>query len=804
MQQKYDRCPNCMKALPSHDDVCPACKFDVAGYEEKANCLKPFTVLQNKYMIGRVIGVGGFGITYIGWDLNLQTYIAIKEYFPDSFASRDASNANGATQVIANESKIEVYNKGLKRYVEEAQNLSRFYQLQGIVSVKDFFYENGTGYIVMEYINGINLKQYLKNRGGTIDEATVLTLMKPVLESLYEIHKAGLVHRDISPDNIMVDNSGKIKLIDFGSARGKSAETEKTYTVILKHGYAPSEQYYAKGKQGPWTDIYSLCATMYKMLTGSIPPNSVERMENDEYKAPSALGINVSQRTEYVLSKGLAVKAADRYQDIGQLLTDLYGTAPIAATVPGMPTASAASVSAPGSQSLSVQSMHLDMVPEMKSEKQEDKGKSKLPIIIGLSAAVAILVIILLVVLLKKDKDDDSSDKTTTETTETTEDTTDTSDATTENPNVPDVYTYTWPTEISEDWHDFTAEIDGTIYQFPMPYAEWAKMDWRADVLPTYIAAGDTETVKYTDGKVTLAVQVVNFSLKEEPLGRCFVVGFGIDAVEYDMAADASVEIAKGIKIKVSTDADVKAAYGVPDSVYEYDTYTETIYYTQDEDCLMRFEFNTSGVLTSIVLGNAKLPDGLEMPMDLSTEPPTYLADYVAPTESSKTADDRIFEIDGVLLRLPCPVSVLLDDGWVLDDETDPYIPASSFDNTIITNIEKDGSRLEIVLKNGENDAILPQFGVVTSIYIENKYCDLDITLPGGLKFKSSTSSDIDNALSIFGEEYSSDEYTSFVSHYAYHWGDNNTRITIDSNTNVDTELMNDFEYSVGGYTLEE
>ena len=267
MQNRYDKCPNCMQALGQGEDVCPYCGFDVSGYEEKPNCLRPFTVLQGKYMIGRVIGMGGFGITYIGWDLNLQTYIAIKEYYPESFAQRDAMTT---TIVSTLDSKKEIYDKGLKRYVEEARNLSKFYQLQGIVSVKDFFYENGTGYIVMEYINGVDLKHYLKGMGGKLDEATVLALMKPVFESLYEVHKNGLVHRDISPDNIMVDNEGKIKLIDFGSVRGQSAETDKTYTVILKHGYAPPEQYYAKGKQGPWTDIYSLCATMYKMLTGEV------------------------------------------------------------------------------------------------------------------------------------------------------------------------------------------------------------------------------------------------------------------------------------------------------------------------------------------------------------------------------------------------------------------------------------------------------------------------------------------------------------------------------------------------------
>lgn len=208
--------------------------------------------------------------------------------------------------------------------MEEAQNLSKFYQLSGIVSVKDFFYENGTGYIVMEYIDGINLKQYLEQSGGRIEEARVKALMRPVLESLMEIHETGFIHRDISPDNVMVDRKNRIKLIDFGSVRDQSTVDEKTYTVTLKHGYAPPEQYYAKGKQGPWTDIYSICATIYRMLTGKNPPNSIERLNQDEYVSPSNYGVKISQQMEYVLRKGLSVKAEDRYQSIGYLMQDLY------------------------------------------------------------------------------------------------------------------------------------------------------------------------------------------------------------------------------------------------------------------------------------------------------------------------------------------------------------------------------------------------------------------------------------------------------------------------------------------------
>lgn len=148
--------------------------------------------------------------------------------------------------------------------------------------------------------------------------------MKPVLESLVEIHEAGLIHRDISPDNVMVDKKGRIKLIDFGSVRNQSTVDEKTYTVTLKHGFAPPEQYYAKGKQGPWTDVYSICATMYRMLTGKNPPNSIERMAKDEYVSPAYCGVNISPKLDYVLRKGLCLNYEERYHNIKQLIDDMY------------------------------------------------------------------------------------------------------------------------------------------------------------------------------------------------------------------------------------------------------------------------------------------------------------------------------------------------------------------------------------------------------------------------------------------------------------------------------------------------
>lgn len=804
MQSKYDRCPNCMQSLQGNEDTCTYCGFEISKYEEKPNCLRPFTVLQNKYMIGRVIGVGGFGITYIGWDLNLQTYIAIKEYFPESIASRDTSVSPDAVQVIPNETKKEIYDKGLKRYVEEAQNLSKFYQLQGIVSVKDFFYENGTGYIVMEYINGINLKEYLNNMGGKLDENTVLALMKPVFESLYQMHNAGLVHRDISPDNIMVDQDGKIKLIDFGSARGQSAETDKTYTVILKHGYAPSEQYYAKGNQGPWTDIYSLCATMYKMLTGQIPPNSVERMENDEYVAPSAYGVQISPRTEAVLQRGLAVKVNDRYQNIGQLLNDLYGTQPIAPMAATVPIAAGASFANP--TSFSQQSMHLNVEDTSKASEKTKKNRMAAYIAIGAIVIAVIVAVVLFVTGGKDDKDD--KDPTTTEQASTTDGTTEedgtteaTTEGTSEEPAVEPTngYTYEWPTELSDNWRDYTISIDGTVYQFPMPYSEWKSKGWKTNSLPTNLAAGEGDYTEFYNDRLELTAAFMNPGLSETAIEDCWVVGVSIDT-EYDEVADGVViELPGGVKLLESSEDDIKKAFGAPEYRYEGTDYEDKPYVSLDyagdtyEDG-MDFEINADGKLASIAIANTAIPANAVGNTDISTEPPVINSYYTEPSGPSTDRFDSIITLDGVNYQLPVPVAQLTQNGWILDTATDDYISGNS---NIDTYLEKDGSKIYVQLDNFTPNAILPVNAYITSIQAESNYCTLEIIFPGGVKLGSS-GTELENLYGDLGEDFEKDEWTSSISYSIYKFAEDSADgfISIYAYEDIETGLIYKYTYS--------
>ncbi len=780
---KYDKCPNCMQSIGEGETTCHYCGFDIGGYEEKPNCLKPFTILQGKYMIGRVIGVGGFGITYIGWDVNLQTYIAIKEYYPDSFASRDSMTT---TIVSPHDSKKEVYDKGLRRYVEEARNLSKFYQLQGIVSVKDFFYENGTGYIVMEYINGVNLKEYLNGMGGKLDENTVLALMKPVLESLYQIHNYGLVHRDISPDNIMVDHEGKIKLIDFGSVRGQSAETDKTYTVILKHGYAPPEQYYAKGKQGPWTDIYSLCATMYKMLTGQIPPNGVERMEEDTYQNPSAYGISVSERTEYVLRKGLAVKSQERYQNIGELLMDLYGDSPIQTANP-VPQANPVSPSGLNSASMSVQSMHLDTASKSKSKKTG--------IIIAVAAAVVVLIIGLVLILGGGDDDKNTTEATTEATTEVT------TQATTEQATETDVpdSSYVWPTELSDTWRGYTANIDGTIYQFPMPYSEFKSKGWKTDDTLTTIAANDWGTYYFYSDRAELTVLISNPGLNEANVEDCYVIGFSFDYYSDNCKDDFMIELPGGIKLLSSTEADIKAAFGAPeyrnDGEY-YDgsgNYVSLDYAGDDLQDGVDLEVSENDNLVVIRMVNTAIPEGAASLEDLNTEAPELNNTYVAPSGESADRFDDIITIDGKNYVLPVPFTELEADGWTLDTAVDTYIAG---DDYVTTSMEKNGEKLEIRLKNYTRNAILPKYGFITMIGVESDYYSGSITFPGGITLGDNAQKIVDT-YSDLEDEYSSNEYTSFISYSIWHdVGD--YYVDISAYSDPETNIITEYSYSSG------
>ena len=318
-------CLGCMREKPTAGGECPYCGFDAENYKHESRWLPMTSILNGRYMLGKVLGEGGFGITYIGIDLNLQHRVAIKEYFPLGLVSREMTDVTRTSVSPLTGEKGEAYNSGLQKFMEEAQGVSQFDDLDGIVTVKDFFFENTTAYMVMEYLDGITLKEYLREQGGKISGEQALEYMKPILEALQKVHEAGMIHRDISPDNIILTKDGKIKLIDFGSARAFARDENQTFTIMLKHGYAPPEQYQSKGKQGPWTDVYGICATLYKMITGEIPPNAMDRYDEDTLKSFSELEVGMPVYMEQVIiEKGMALKAKDRWQSVEELYRYLY------------------------------------------------------------------------------------------------------------------------------------------------------------------------------------------------------------------------------------------------------------------------------------------------------------------------------------------------------------------------------------------------------------------------------------------------------------------------------------------------
>lgn len=323
-------CYNCMKAY-ENAAVCPHCRCT----EQSARApyhIPPGSIIGGRYIIGRSLGEGGFGITYIGFDERLNRRVAVKEYYPSGTANRSGGNG-----VIVTQGKRNFFERGKQNFIREARAVAKFTNEEGIVDVYDSFEENNTAYIIMEYLEGINLKQYLL-RSGLMNEARLISLMTPVMKSLNAMHQSGIIHRDISPDNIMYTSSGKLKLMDFGSAR-YFANEEKELSVILKHGYAPEEQYRSNGRQGPYTDVYSMCATIYACITGRPPADSIERLVNDRVQTPSQLGIRITPEHERALMHGLAVSASERCPDMQTLIDEFSGrfqegTRTVSANVP--------------------------------------------------------------------------------------------------------------------------------------------------------------------------------------------------------------------------------------------------------------------------------------------------------------------------------------------------------------------------------------------------------------------------------------------------------------------------------------
>jgi serine/threonine protein kinase len=294
-----DFCPYCAALITSSDQTCPNCGANIQGFQ------LPIGATIGKYQIGRVLGQGGFGITYLAIDTVLQSEVAIKELFPNG-STRKNSSVNPPNTLGMNG-----FLEAKKRFLEEARLLTRFQHL-GIVRVFEVFEANNTAYLVMEALKGETLGAKIA-REQKLPETEVKTLALELCDALEIVHKAGLLHRDIKPDNIFLTQDARVVLVDFGSARSFRASQRTKHTQLITPGYAAPEQYASEAKFGPHTDIYGLAASLFHAVTGNPPQNAADRLiGSSSLELPS----NVNPAFAQVLEQALAIKIQDRPKDV--------------------------------------------------------------------------------------------------------------------------------------------------------------------------------------------------------------------------------------------------------------------------------------------------------------------------------------------------------------------------------------------------------------------------------------------------------------------------------------------------------
>lgn len=300
-------CEYCFEPMHSSMNVCRSCgsQYNAAVYSD---CLPVGYMLAGKYLIGRPLGQGGFGKTYLAFDFQKRQRVAVKEYFPEMYAYR----VSGSTMVKTKQNNA-IYKRGVKRFYEEACTLNKFRDCNQIVRVEKMYKENNTAYYVMEYLTGKDLLAYLRDN-MTFDENVVIDIGLELLEGLELLHRNGVLHRDISPDNIFLCNNGQLKLIDFGASKMTVGEMSSSISAVVKPGFAPFEQYKTDESQGPWTDIYALGATLYFLLKQKRPPEAVARIQNGTLDFSG-----ISPRFAAVLNKMMAVDPKYRFRSVYEL-----------------------------------------------------------------------------------------------------------------------------------------------------------------------------------------------------------------------------------------------------------------------------------------------------------------------------------------------------------------------------------------------------------------------------------------------------------------------------------------------------
>ena len=317
----HRRCSNCFMISDGTLEICPFCGHEDGDPGKEPYFLYPGTVLNGRYTIGEARGFGGFGITYKAWDNNLNIVVAIKEYYYAGIATREPGSQE--VRVYAQNRKAE-FRHFLNRFLDEARYTAKFSQDTNVVNVFEFFESNSTAYIVMEFLDGIPLNEYLKN--GAMDAKKCISVMKSICSALKTLHADDVIHRDVSPDNIMVCTNGKVKLFDFGAARfSKDEEQHVTrLTQVMKPGFSPPEQYQSVSKQGPWTDVYALGATLYYMATGKKPIESTNRKTKDDLVPPAELRPDLPEYINDTILRAMAIDPHLRFSSVDEFEKALF------------------------------------------------------------------------------------------------------------------------------------------------------------------------------------------------------------------------------------------------------------------------------------------------------------------------------------------------------------------------------------------------------------------------------------------------------------------------------------------------
>ncbi len=317
------RCMNCMRRLPVEAVACPKCGFVERFYRTEFYQLPPGSKLQNgRYEVGRVVGEGGFGVVYIGYDTKFEQIVAVKEFFSKLHVSRDNTQSVEMKLYKTTDESRESYRREIDHVRDEALTIRQFAGCSGIVQVEDYFEENNTIYLIMGYVEGTALNQLITEKTRGMDASECLEKFRPMIRSLHLVHLKHMLHRDISLDNIIMKEDGSLVLLDFGAARPIDP---KTSSITVKFGYGPKEQYDADGsKQGPWTDVYALCVCLWNCLTGKKLDDSLKRAKKDDIWS----GVNVrglSRKQKDTIRKGLELEYTDRIQSMNELYYGLYG-----------------------------------------------------------------------------------------------------------------------------------------------------------------------------------------------------------------------------------------------------------------------------------------------------------------------------------------------------------------------------------------------------------------------------------------------------------------------------------------------